>query len=138
MSEAKTLPTRASVTKFLDSVPDAERRADAKALLRLMQQVTGLKPVLWGSSMVGFGSYHYQYGSGREGVWPLTGFSPRKNELTVYLTAGCARYRSLLARLGKHKTGVSCLYLKRLADVDREVLREVVGKAFEDAKAPRR
>ena len=137
MPEAKTLPTKASVTQFLASVPDADRRADSKALLHLLQEVTGLKPVMWGPSMVGFGSYHYKYGSGREGIWPLTGFSPRKNELTIYLTPGCAPYRALLARLGKHRAGVGCLYLKRLADVDQSVLRELVGKAFEDAKAQR-
>jgi len=96
-----------------------------------MREVTGCEPKMWGPSIVGFGRYHYKYESGREGDWPLTGFSPRKQALTVYIMAGFRRYEELLDRLGKHKTGKSCLYLKRLEDVDLEVLRELVHESVE-------
>jgi hypothetical protein len=127
MAELKTRPTNEDVRTFLDSVSDEDRRRDCLALLDLMREVTGEDPMMWGPSIIGFGSYHYTYASGREGDWPLTGFSPRKRDLTVYIMAGFERYESLMTRLGKHKVGKSCLYLKRLDDVDREILRELIA-----------
>src|SRR5919106_532368 len=124
MAENKTKPTSQDVSRFLDSVPDERRREDAKTLCRTMQQITGEPPVLWGPSIVGFGSYHYRYESGREGDAPLAGFSPRKANLVVYLVGGVEdRYPKLLEQLGPHKTGKGCLYLKRLDDVDHAALR---------------
>jgi hypothetical protein len=122
----KTRPTRASVARFIGSVPDAERRNDCRTVLEMMQAATGLRPRMWGTSIVGFGGRKYQTRSGFEGEWFLTGFSPRKHDLTLYFTTGVKRHPALLRKLGKHKTGVSCLYLKRLADVDLEVLRELI------------
>lgn len=126
MSDLKTQPTSADVDAFLQSVEDPKKRADSYAVLDLMRAVTGEEPVMWGSSIVGFGSYHYKYASGREGDWFLTGFSPRKQSLTLYIMAGFDRYDELMASLGKYKTGKSCLYIKKLADVDQEVLRDLV------------
>jgi hypothetical protein len=127
----KTTPNDSSVSAFLQNVPHEGRRADSFALLALMQEATGLEPVMWGDSMVGFGSYRYKYASGREGDWPLTAFSPRKQSLSVYIMAGFDQYAELLARLGKHTTGVGCLYIKRLADVDLDALRELVMRSVE-------
>ena len=129
MAELKTRPTKARVAEFLAAIPDEQRRKDCKAVAKLMQEATGAKPVLWGTSIVGFGTYRYKYESGREGEWPVTGFSPRKNDLTLYIMPGFDRYADLLARLGKHRTGKSCLYLKKLADVDLAVLKEIIGKS---------
>lgn len=122
----KIRETRASVGRFIQSVPNEERRNDCRTVLGLMKDLTGLEPRMWGNSIVGFGSQRYQTRSGLEGEWFLTGFSPRKHDLTLYITTGVKRYPALLRRLGKHKTGVSCLYLKRLADVDLEVLRALI------------
>ena len=127
MAAAKTVPTDASVEDYLNSVPDEAKRQDSFALLELMEEVTGEKAVMWGDSIVGFGNYHYVYASGREGDWPVTGFAPRKQALTLYIMAGFDQYDELLARLGKHSTGKSCLYIKRLSDVDVDVLRELVA-----------
>ena len=126
MSENKTRPTRQSVAEFLKTLPDEGRRADCRALAGMMKEVTGADGRMWGPAIVGFGDYHYKYASGREGDWFLAGFSPRKNDLTIYVMAGLERYGEQLARLGKHKTGKSCLYVKRLADVDLAVLRTIV------------
>ncbi len=131
MADLKNKPTDASVETFLQSIADDQRRADCRALVAMMQDVTGEPPKMWGPSMVGFGSYHYRYESGREGDWFLTGFSPRKQNLTLYIMAGFSRYADLLRKLGKHKTGKSCLYLKRLEDVDQQVLRELVAESVE-------
>jgi hypothetical protein len=125
----KTKPTTSSVDAFVDSVPDEARRRDCRTLLELMREITGSEPAMWGSSMVGFGRYHYRYDSGREGDWFLTGFSPRKSALTVYVMAGFDRYEEIMRRLGKHKTGKSCLYLVSLADVDLDALRELVEES---------
>ncbi len=127
MAAAKTMPTDASVEDYLNSVPDEAKRQDSFALLELMEEVTGEKAVMWGDSIVGFGTYHYVYASGREGDWPVTGFAPRKQALTLYIMAGFDQYDELLSRLGKHRTGKSCLYIKRLSDVDVDVLRELVA-----------
>lgn len=129
MAEPKTKATKASVAAFLAAIPDEQRRKDCKAVAKLMQEATGEKPVLWGANIVGFGAYRYEYASGGSGDWPLVGFSPRKNDLTLYLMAGFERHADLLAKLGRHKTGKSCLYLKKLADADPAVLKELVGRS---------
>ena len=120
--EPKTKPSDDSVAAFLGAVEPAEKRADAEALCALMQNATGEPPKMWGKSIVGFGSYHYRYPSGQEADWLATGFSPRKQNLTVYIMPGFSDYETLLKRLGPHSTGKSCLYLKRLSDVDLDVL----------------
>ena len=129
MAELKTKPTNEDVHAFINSIADEQRRQDSQAILALMQEAAGAEPQMWGDSIVGFGHYHYKYASGREGDWFLTGFAPRKQNLTLYIMAGFEQYNTLLARLGKHKTGKSCLYLKRLADVDRDILRELVRQS---------
>ena len=126
MSDLKTRPTALSVDAFVDAVDDEHKRADCRAVAELMADITGAEGVMWGSSIVGFGSYHYRYASGREGDFFEAGFSPRKRALTIYVMAGFAEYDDLLARLGKHRTGKSCLYVKRLADIDLDVLREML------------
>lgn len=126
MAELKTQKNDASVENFLNGVENERKRADAWAILKLMQEVTGEKPFMWGKSIIGFGTYRYEYKSGREGEWMLTGFSPRKQNLTLYIMSGFSEYDTLLEKLGKHKTGKSCLYINKLADVDTDVLRELV------------
>ena len=123
---------------FIEAVDDEHKRLDCRAVAGLMADITGTKGVMWGSSIVGFGSYHYRYASGREGDFFEAGFSPRKRALTIYVMAGFAEYDDLLARLGKHTTGKSCLYVKRLADIDLDVLREMLTRsvAFIRAKYP--
>jgi hypothetical protein len=140
----KTKPTRASVSAFLDSITDDSRRRDCKALARIMTEVTGASPKMWGPSIVGFGDYHYRYESGREGDWFLAGFSPRARELTVYIMAGLDRQPALMKKLGRFKAGRSCLYIKRLDDIDVGVLTELVresvaavGRRVEKARAAR-
>src|SRR5210317_1474295 len=123
MAEPKTKKNDASVENFLNSVANQTRREDSLSLLGLMRDVTGEEAKMWGSSIVGFGSYHYVYQSGREGDWMLTGFSPRKQNLAIYIMPGFSAYDSLLDKLGKHKTGKSCLYINKLADVDLKVLK---------------
>ncbi|MEU9888718.1 DUF1801 domain-containing protein [Sphaerisporangium sp. NPDC051011] len=124
-----TVPTGAGVGDFLSAVPDERRRADAERLCAILREVTGEPAAMWGSSIVGFGSYRYTYKSGRTGDWPLVSFSPRKQHLVVYLVGGFEeRHASVLARLGPHKTRKGCLYLKRLDDVDESVLRELVDR----------
>ena len=135
MAEPKTRPTDADVGAFLESVPDERRRDDARTVCRLLQEVTGEEPVLWGTNIVGFGSVRLRYASGRELDWPVTGFSPRKAATTVYLMDGFEERRDLLARLGPHSTGRSCLYLKRLSDVDLDVLRELVADSVRHVTA---
>lgn len=125
-----TQPTDEPVEEFLESVPDEGRRADAKALIALMQEVTGEPPVMWGSGIVGFGRYHYRYASGHEGDSALASFAPRKQHLVIYLVGEFdTRYKPVLARLGPHKLGKGCLYLKRLADVDQDALRELIDRS---------
>lgn len=131
MSEPKTQKNDASVEVFLNSVEDDSKREDSFKVLKLMQSITGAEPAMWGTSIVGFGEYTYRYASGREGDWPLVGFSPRKQNLTLYIMSGFDEYDSLLAKLGKHKTGKSCLYIKQLEDVDQAVLEELVRKSVE-------
>ena len=135
MAENKTQPTDGDVLAFINAVPDERKRQDCLTVLALMREVTGEEPMMWGSSMVGFGSYHYKYASGREGDAMLTGFSPRKQNLTIYILAGFEQYDELMAKLGKHTTGSSCLYVKRLSDIDLDALRELVAKSVEHMRA---
>ena len=131
MAELKTQKNDGNIEIFLNSVTHDKRRADAFQVLELMKEVTGETPKMWGDSIVGFGSYHYTYASGREGDWFLAGFSPRKQNLTLYIMSGFDEYDDLMARLGKFKTGKSCLYINKLEDVDQDVLKELVKKSTE-------
>jgi hypothetical protein len=131
MAELKTQKTDDSVEAFLNSVEHEKRRTDSFKVLELMKKVTGAEPKMWGSSIVGFGDYHYKYESGREGDWFLAGFSPRKQNLTLYIMAGFDEYDALMAKLGKYKTGKSCLYINKLEDVDLPTLRQLVKKSTE-------
>jgi len=131
MAENKTRPTGASVEAYIAAVGDEERRRDCEILAGLMTRVTGEPAVMWGDSIVGFGSYHYRYESGREGDAPLVGFSPRKGDISLYVLAGYEGEAALLARLGRHKAGKACLYLRRLADADPAVLEQLVVEAVE-------
>ena len=130
MPAVKTKENDASVSAFINSIPDPQRRKDAKAVAALLASVTNAKPKMWGSSIIGYGTQHYTYASGREGDWFRAGFSPRKGSLTIYITSGFDRHKALLAKLGKHTTGVSCLYVKQLADVDQQVLEQLVSESL--------
>lgn len=134
-AELKTKVNDASVTEFLNGVVDERRRKDCFELLKLMKQITKEEPKMWGASIVGFGSYHYKGKSGREGDWMLTGFSPRKQNLTLYVMGSFDARPALLKKLGKCKTSVGCLYLKTLADVDMKVLKELVQASVTHTKA---
>ena len=132
MAENKTKPTDASVAGFLDTVEGEQRRADCDVLMAMMGRVTGEPAVLWGPSIIGFGSYHYRYDSGREGDMPVAAFSPRKGEFSVYLTPDSPGQAELLSRLGKHRMGKSCLYIRKLADVDLAVLEQLIVGSMRD------
>lgn len=129
MAELKTKPTEQSVEAFLQEVSDEQKRQDCFIVLELMRRITGEEPKMWGSSMVGFGRYHYKYSSGQEGDYFLTGFSPRKQNLTLYIMAGFEQFEPLLQKLGKHTTGKSCLYIKRLKDIDLPTLEELIRQS---------
>src|SRR6204780_2132262 len=129
MADNKTKPTELSVAAFINAITDPTKRADAKALVKLMQDAAGEKPKMWGPSIIGFGSYHYKYDSGREGDMPLIGFSPRKAANVLYGLHGSSDSKALLAKLGKHTTGKGCLYIKKLADVDQQVLAAMAAKS---------
>jgi hypothetical protein len=131
LADLKTQPNDRSVEDFLNRIEDENKRLDSFKLLELMQSVTGEQPRMWGDSIVGFGSYHYRYASGREGDWFLAGFSPRKQSLTLYIMAGFDQYQSLMAGLGRYTTGKSCLYVKKLDDIDYDTLRELVRLSAE-------
>ncbi len=133
-SQNKTRPGSGDVDAFLAQVSEAQR-ADCEVLRAMMERVTGEEPVLWGPSIVGFGRYRYRYESGREGEWFLAGFSPRKRNLTLYIMSGFPRHEELMGKLGRHTTGKSCLYVKRLEDVDLEVLEELVRRSADYVKA---
>ncbi len=135
MAENKTKPTGASVEDFLHAVPEEKKRADALVLCQLIREVTGSEPKMWGSSIVGFGTYTYTYGSGHTGDWPVVGFSPRKQNLTVYLMPGFDGYDDLMARLGKFKTSKACLYINKLSDIDPDVLRTLVAESVKAMQA---
>ena len=135
MAENKTKVNDGNVEAFLHSVENKQRRDDSFAVLDLMREALGEPPKMWGPSIVGFGSYTYKYKSGREGEWMLVGFSPRKQALTIYVMSGFDEYADLMAKLGKHKTGKSCLYIKKLSDVDQDVLKALVVKSAEHVAA---
>jgi hypothetical protein len=130
MAENKTKATKLSVSAFVDALTDPARRADAKALISLMESAAGEKPKMWGPSIIGFGSYHYTYDSGRQGDAPLIGFSPRKAATVLYNAIAFSGSEALLAKLGKHTTGKGCLYIKKLADVDQKVLKTMIQKSL--------
>ena len=133
-AELKTKLNDASVEDFINTVQDEQIRADCFEIAKMMKQVTKAEPKMWGTSIVGFGTYHYKGKSGREGDWMLVGFSPRKQNLTLYIMAGFDRYDELLKKLGKYTTGKSCLYIKKLADVDKKVLKELVSESVKVMK----
>ena len=134
MAELKTKPRAGSVAAFLRVIKDEQRQKDCRALVKLMKQVTGARPVMWGPSIVGFGSCHYKYASGREGDWFLAGFSPRKQDLTLYLMSGFQGAGPILEKLGKHKRGGACLYVKRLADLDASALKKLVEHSITETR----
>ena len=129
MAELKTKKTAASVNDFINSISDDRRRHDALIIMNLMKEITGEQPAMWETSMVGFGNYHYRYASGREGDWFLTGFSPKKQALTLYIMSGFTNYESLMKKLGKYTTGKGCLYLKKLEDIDLPTLKELIKRS---------
>ena len=129
MAELKTKPTKVSVSKFLNAVDDDARRKDAKTIAGIMKKATGAAPKMWGDNIVGYGSYDYERSSGEKHTWFLTGFSPRKRNITLYIMSGFRGQDALMNKLGKHKTGKSCLYINKLADVDLTVLTQLVEKS---------
>ena len=134
MAELKTKQTDASVEKFLNKIADDVRREDCFTIARIMEEITGSKPKMWGESLVGFGAYHYKYASGHEGDWPLMSFSPRKNDLTLYLMGGFEHHKNLMGQLGKHRTGRSCLHIKRLSDVHMPTLKKLIRESVKSMK----
>jgi len=134
MAELKTKQTAQSVERFLKGIADAGRREDCFTVAKIMQEVTGCEPKMWGTSIVGFGTQHYKYDSGREGDWMLTGFSPRKQNLTLYINGGFEKYDDLMQKLGKHTVAKSCLYIKRLSDVDLPTLKKLIRSSVKDSK----
>lgn len=135
MAENKTKATEVSVTAYIAALPDEGRRADGKALVKMMQSATGEKPKMWGPSIIGFGSYHYVYESGREGDMPIVGFSPRKAATVIYGMRASGDAESLLAKLGKHTTGKGCVYIKKLSDVDQKILSTLITKSAAATRA---
>ena len=129
MAELKTKPTKASVKAFIDSIEDGQKRADARKIASMMRRATGARAKLWGASIVGYGSYKYTNTRGKEFEWMLTGFSPRKQALTIYIMPGFSNFERLMSKLGKYKTGKSCLYIKRLSDVDEDVLERLINES---------
>ena len=126
VAELKTMPTKASVSEFVDAIEDREKRADAKKVAAMMRAATGKRAKMWGTSIVGFGVYQYTNSVGKDFEWPITGFSPRKQALTVYIMPGFGPFAALMKKLGKYKTGKSCLYIKRLSDIDEKVLQKLI------------
>lgn len=134
MAANKTRQNDASVEKFINSIDNEQRRNDSFEMLAMMEKITGHKAKMWGASLVGFDSYHYKYASGREGEWAITGFSPRKSAFTIYIMPGFTPYQKLMGNLGPHKTGKSCLYLKNLDAIDRDVLEQLIRSSVEDMR----
>lgn len=126
MAENKTKPNKTSVSAFISSIDDSDRRRDVKKVAAVMRAATGSRAKMWGSNIVGYGQYHYKYESGREGDFMITGFSPRKQALTLYVIPGFKHFQPLMAKLGKYKTGKSCLYIRRLSDIDEKVLQRLI------------
>jgi Domain of unknown function (DU1801) len=137
MAELKTKPTKSRVDAFVSKITDPQRRADCARLTGIVGKAAKAEPVMWGKSIIGFGSYHYKYASGREGDWPIIGLSPRKQNLTLYIMPGFDEFGDLLAKLGPHTTGKSCLYIKRLSDIDMKVLTKIVAKSIAKMKKKR-
>jgi hypothetical protein len=131
MAELKTKPNDQSVEAFLNTVDNEQKRQDCFTILALMEEVTGAEPKMWGDRIIGYGNYHYKYASGRDAHWFLTGFSPRKQNLTLYIMSGFEQYEALLVQLGKFTTGKSCLYIKKLEDIDLPTLRELIRQSVE-------
>ena len=138
MAENKTIPTQDSVTAFLNKIEDRQKRDDCFAILDLMRKVSKSVPVMWGTAIVGFGSYHYVYESGREGDTLAIGFSPRKQNISLYLTGGLSNIEEELSRLGKYQTGKGCLYIRSLSEVNAEVLTKIFAKAYKEAQSRRK
>ena len=132
MSDLKTQPTDEDPKEFIERIEHPVKRRDSEVLLDIHRRATGKDPIMWGDSIIGFGQYHYEYKSGHKGDWPTAGFSPRKQNLTIYIMLGFDRYKPLLNKLGKHKHSKSCLYINKLADVDLKVLEELIKKGYED------
>lgn len=130
----KTIPNKKSVAAFLNSIEDPQRRKDAKAVAKLMKEITGEKAVMWGESIVGYGQYHYKYDSGREGDFLIVGFSPRKANLTIYIMPGYQDYSNLTAKLGPHKLGKSCLYIRKLENIHIPTLKKLIKRGYADMK----
>ena len=137
MAELKTKPTQASVKQFLNQITDKERRDDCFAVAKIMEEITGEKPKMWGPSIVGFGTYHYKYASGHEGDWPISAFSPRKKDLTLYIMMGFDKTPELMNQLGKHSAGKSCLYIKRLSDIHIPTLKKLIKSSVKRIKSGR-
>jgi hypothetical protein len=133
MAELKTIPTKLSVDKFLRGIKDEKKREDCYQVLNMMEKATKSKAKMWGTGIVGFGDYHYVYESGREGDWFVTGFSPRKQNLTLYMMGGFHQFEDLMQKLGKYSTGKGCLYINKLEDVDIKVLKELIAKSVKSA-----
>lgn len=131
MAELKTKPNKNSVAGFIKSVEE-KRREDCQTLLSLMKKITRKKPTMWGDSIVGFGKYHYKYESGCEGDWLVTGFSPRKQNISIYIMPGFSKYKTILNKLGKHKTSVSCLYINKLNNIDIKQLENLIARSVKD------
>lgn len=131
MAELKTKPTKASVKAFIESIEDGQKRADARKIASMMRRATGARAKLWGASIVGYGSYKYTNSKGEDFEWMLTGYSPRKQALSIYIMPGFANFKRLMSKLGKYKTGKSCLYIKRLSDVDEQVLEQLIGRSVQ-------
>lgn len=140
MAENKTQPTKVSPTKFINELDDPQQRKDCKELVKMMKAATGERAVMWGPAIIGFGTYHYKYASGREGDFLIVGFSPRKTQLSIYMSCDIQKHADLLAKLGKHKTGKGCLYVKKLEDVDQDVLGQLIQRGIEEVeeKYPRK
>ncbi|MCX2743088.1 DUF1801 domain-containing protein [Mangrovivirga sp. M17] len=130
MTTLKTQPTNRSIDEFIESIEHIKRKEDCQTLLKIMQEQTGEKPRIWGENIIGFGQYHYKYNSGREGDWFITGFSPRKQNLSIYIMTGFKGYTTLLEKLGKHRTGSSCLYVNKLDDIDLNILKTLISDSY--------
>ena len=135
MSDLKTKRNKGSVTGFLESVKNKKRREDSYVILEIMKKITGEEPEMWGTSIIGFGTYHYKYKSGREGDWFLCGFSPRVQSLTLYIMTGFSKYDELLSRIGKYKTGKACLYINKIEDIDLKILKQLIKESVDFLKS---
>lgn len=131
MAEMKTKPNELDVNNFIEAVEDEQKRSDSQQLLEILKEITQEPPKMWGSTIIGFGSYHYKYDSGREGDYFITGFSPRKQNLTIYIMSGFEPHEELMSKLGKYKTGKSCLYVKKLEDINLDILKDLIRKSVD-------